>query len=155
MSTRLTRKGVAMVDSRSLQLVMTGAKVQDLAGLYLCTALMGKGYRSITPNTLHFLSALECGINYGSEIARNLGVSRQMVAKTVKDLCLKGYLEQTDGVGKQKQIVFTTQGELLMADARLLLVELDNKLTTEIGSECLAKVLKGLSAIQAVLANTE
>ena len=55
-----------------------------------------------TPTALSLLSTLECGINYDSEITRTLGVSRQMVTKTIKVLCLLKYLEQVDAVGKQK-----------------------------------------------------
>ncbi|WP_040306887.1 HTH domain-containing protein [Agarivorans albus] len=151
MSTRLTRVGVAMVDSHALQLVMATSKIQDLTSNYLSKALSNKGYSSISPATLSFLSALDCGINFGSEIARNLGVSRQMVAKTVKDLSNKGYLEQREGVGKQKQILFTHQGELLMADARLLLAELDQHLANAIGKEHLGDLVNGFSQLEAVL----
>ncbi|MEE1675811.1 HTH domain-containing protein [Agarivorans aestuarii] len=153
MSTRLTQKGVAMVDSHALQLVMTTGKIQDLASNYLSEALTRKGYSAISPATLMFLSALDCGINFGSEIARNLGVSRQMVAKTVKDLSSKGYLEQRDGVGKQKQILFTDQGERLMADARLLLLELDKHLVKAMGREELNSLVKGFSQLEAVLSD--
>jgi len=101
MSTRFTRKGIPMVESRSLQLIQSAQRLNDV------------------------ITLLECGVNYGSEIARNLDVTRQMVAKTVKQLCKLGYLEQIDGAGKQKEIHFTVTGECLISDARQLLSELD------------------------------
>ena len=117
-----------MVESQSLQLIQSASQLNDMMTKYLSQHLIEKGYASITPSLLSFLSILECGVNYGSEIARNLGVTRQMVAKTVKELCRLGYLEQVDGVGKQKEIHFTEAGEYLMSDARLLLSEVDEVL---------------------------
>ncbi|WP_211317027.1 MarR family winged helix-turn-helix transcriptional regulator [Arenicella xantha] len=114
-----------MLESQSLQLIQSAQRLNDLITQYLSQRLVEKGYESLTPSLLAFLSILECGVNYGSEIARNLGVTRQMVSKTVKQLCQLGYLEQIDGVGKQKEIHFTETGEYLMSDARQLLAELD------------------------------
>ena len=125
MSTRFTRKGIPMVESRSLQLIQSAQRLNDVITQYLSKRLVEKGYGSLTPSLLSFLSVLECGVNYGSEIARNLDVTRQMVAKTVKQLCKLGYLEQIDGAGKQKEIHFTVTGECLISDARQLLSELD------------------------------
>ena len=114
-----------MVESQSLQLIQSASRLNDVITQYLSQRLIEQGYAALTPSLLSFLSILECGINYGSEIARNLGVTRQMVAKTVKELCRLGYLEQIDGTGKQKEIHFTETGEHLMSDARLLLSEID------------------------------
>lgn len=125
MSTRFTQKRVPMVESQSLQLIQSAQKLNDVITQYLSQRLVEKGYESLTPSLLSFLSILECGVNYGSEIARNLDVTRQMVAKTVKQLCQLGYLEQIGGTGKQKEIHFTVTGEYLISDARQLLVELD------------------------------
>lgn len=151
MSTRLTKKGIPMADSQSLQLVMSGRNANDITTQYLSNALKNKGYGSITPSILQFLSTLECGVNYGSEIARNIGVSRQMVAKTVKELCSIGYLEQQAGTGKQKQIVFTEIGERLMSDARQLLAELDKKLHKTIGKKKVNDAIECLELIKQLL----
>jgi len=125
MSTRFTHKGIPMVESQSLQLIQSAQRLNDVITQYISQRLVEKGYKSLTPSLLSFLSVLECGVNYGSEIARNLNVTRQMVAKTVKQLCQLGYLEQINGAGKQKEICFTGTGEYLMSDARQLLAELD------------------------------
>ncbi len=99
MSTKLTEIGTPMTDSQSLQLVFTTAQVAEKITSHVACKLNQMGYDNITPSLLNFLSTMECGVNYGSEIARNLGVSRQMVAKTVKELCADGYLVQGDSVG--------------------------------------------------------
>jgi len=137
-----------MVESQSLQLVLKAAKVQEIISLYLSDSLKRKGYHYATPSILTFLSTLECGINYGSEIARDLGVSRQMVAKIVKELCNANYLEQQEGLGKQKQIIFTKTGELLMSDARRLLADVDKVLNQRIGETTLTTMVTQLECVQ-------
>jgi DNA-binding MarR family transcriptional regulator len=132
MSTRFTRRGVALVESQSLQLIQSAQRLNDVITKYLSQRLVEKGYTSLTPSLLYFLGVLECGVNYGSEIARNLEVTRQMVAKTVKQLCQLGYLEQIDGAGKQKEIHFTESGEYLMSEARQLLAEMDKILFRDV-----------------------
>lgn len=151
MSTRLTQKNIPMVESQALQLVLETGQVNDSIAHYLSNGLKNKGYKFASPSALSFLSALECGENYASEISRKLGVSRQMVAKTVKDLCIANYLEQVDGVGKQKKILFTETGELLMSDARKLLADVDNILANELGQDTIATTVKNLKAIQNVI----
>ena len=142
-----------MVESRSLQLTQSASRLNDVVVKYLSQRLIEKGYISLTPSLLSFLSILECGINYGSEIARNLGVTRQMVAKTVKELCHSGYLEQVDGVGKQKEIHFTESGERLMSDARLLLSEVDDFLSKHSGVSELEKIISEINAITESIEN--
>ena len=152
MSTRLTQKGIPMVESQSLQLVLSAAQVHEKISFYLSTSLKKQGYEFASPSILNFLSTLECGVNYGSEIARTLGVSRQMVAKTVKELCNANYLEQREGLGKQKEIVFTNTGELLMSDARQLLADVDKVLNKEIGKIQLKSTATNLKSVQRVMA---
>ena len=125
MSTKFTRKNIPMVDSQSLKLLQSAVKLNDVITKTVSNHLIEKGYTAVTPSLLSFLSILECGVNFGSEIARKLDVSRQMVAKTVKALCNLGYLEQKNGVGKQKEIHFTETGEQLMSDARQMLSDID------------------------------
>lgn len=151
MSTRLTKRGVPMVDSQSLKLVFGTATINEQISYYLSNALVEQGYDAVTPSVLHFLSALECGVNYASEIARDLNVSRQMVAKTVKQLCQVGYLEQLDGVGKQKQIHFTELGEHLMSDSRQLLASLDKVLIKKMGKKSLEESLSDLEKIKSIM----
>ncbi|GLR72211.1 MarR family transcriptional regulator [Agaribacter marinus] len=147
MSTRFTQRGTPLVESQSLQLIQSTSQVNNIITKYISKRLVEKGYTSLTPSLLSFLSILECGVNYGAEIARNLGVTRQMVAKTVKELCKLQYLEQRDGIGKQKEIVFTETGEYLMADARLLLSDIDEVLNQHLGDEGAEKMIAKITAI--------
>lgn len=147
MSTRFTQRGVPLVESQSLQLIQSASRLNDVITRYLSRRLGEKGYASLTPSLLSFLSILECGVNYGSEIARNLGVSRQMVAKTVKELCHLGYLEQKDSIGKQKEIHFTETGEYLMSDARQLLAEVDEVLFKDVDAKTPSAIIRELNTM--------
>ena len=151
MSTRLTDRGTPMVESQALKLALGAGQVNEIVSRHLSSSLLSRGYKHATPSALIFLSRLECGVNYGSEIARNLGVTRQMVAKNVKGLCSAGYLEQVDDVGKQKKIIFTEAGELLMSDARQLLADLDKVLIAQLGDSSIATAIENLDSISTLV----
>ena len=155
MSTWFTKRDIPMLESQSLQLFFGAEEMNEQISLYLSNALKEKGYKSITPCVLNFLCAIKCGTSYGSEIARSLCISRQMVAKKVKELCCVGYLEQVDGKGKQKQILFTELGEQLMSDSRQLLAELDEILCEKIDRATLEETVERLKNIQAVVPNID
>ncbi len=155
MSTTLTTTQLPMIESKTLQLAFAAARTQEVITQYLSTSLTKQGYISATPATLSFLSTLECGENCGSEIARNLGVSRQQVAKTVRQFCQLGYLRQVNSIGKQKEIIFTKSGEQLMFDSRLLLAELDKIISEKLGNATLEATENGLSKIQSVVAQLD
>ena len=148
MSTRFTQRGTPMAESHSLRLVQSATAVQEQITRHVAETLKARGYQDVSPSLLGFLGALDCGTNYGSEIARRLNVSRQMVAKTVKELVRLGYLEQADGPGKQKQILFTGAGEQLMSDVRQLLVEMDALLSQQVGKQTLERAVSLMENIQ-------
>jgi len=149
MSTWFTKSGAPMADSQSLGLVFAAAGVYDRITEYVAQQLEALGYKDVSPSTLNFLSALDCGVNSGSDIARRLKVSRQMVAKTVKELSHLGYLEQVPGKGKQKQIVFTAAGEQLMSEVRAILAQLDELFDEQLGEQALGEAISMLDAISA------
>lgn len=151
MSTWFTKSGTPMADSQSLNLVFSAAGVHDRITEYVAQRLETQGYQDVSPSTLNFLSALDCGVNYGSDIARRLKVSRQMVAKTVKDLSHLGYLDQVPGKGKQKQIVFTAAGEQLMSEVRAILAQLDELFYEQLGEKALGDAIATLDAISTVV----
>jgi DNA-binding MarR family transcriptional regulator len=140
-----------MADSQSLRLLFASAELHDRFTEYVAEYLRREGFDGISPSLLHFLGALDCGINYGAEIARNLHVSRQMVTKTVKELCRAGYLEQAEGPGKQKQILFTEKGERLMSSARSALAELDRLFVAQVGETALGEMAERLETFSGVL----
>ena len=78
-----------------------------------------------------------------------------MVAKTVKQLCRLGYLEQVDGAGKQKEIHFTKTGEYLMSDARRLLAELDEVLSSKTGGRSPQAIIEELNTVSSAVSNRQ
>lgn len=134
-----------MPDSQSLRLVYASADVRDQLTDHLAQHVALLGYDDISAATLDFLGALDCGENIASDIARSLGVSRQMVAKTVRELSDAGYLEQTDGPGKTKPILFTERGEFLMSAVRSALADLDRVLCTCVDLNALCDNLETVS----------
>ncbi len=136
-----------MRDSMTLQLVMTAGALQESISKLLLQELSASGYPAMTSSRLAFLSTLECGVNYASDVARNLGVSRQMVAKTVKELSALGYLEQNPANGKQKTIEFTQQGEDLIAACRDIMAEVDEKITRRRPPQAIKEIADSLNHI--------
>ena len=152
-STKLTRyqkTTLPMVESRTLKLAFAFRRIQKSLENYLSEALVARGYKAASPAILNFLSELECGENHASEIARRLGVSRQMVSKTVTELCQLDLLVlSTDAVyGNQKVITFAPKGEKLMADARQILADLDTSLEASLNSKQLDKLIQSLDRIE-------
>lgn len=144
MSTRLTKHGTPMVESRSLKLAFASRRLHEAILQRVASHLSEMGYDGATPAALDFLGALECEDdgenNRASQIARMMGVSRQWVAKSVAQFCRFGYLEQRPGPGRGKRIVFTARGERLMADARRELAALDTVLAKSIGASALEQL---------------
>jgi DNA-binding MarR family transcriptional regulator len=140
-----------MADSQSLRIAFASASLHDQFVAYVSEYLRLQGFGTISPSILNFLCALDCGINYSAEIARRLKVSRQMVTKTVKELCRVGYLEQIEGVGQQKHILFTEQGERLISTARLALAALDQIFIESFGKSQVEEAALQLEAFKVLL----
>lgn len=117
-----------MKDSALLQIYQQVSGLSLAIARKVATTLQQKGYQTVSPSMLHFLGTLECDSNYAADIARHLNVTRQMVRKTVRELCAAGYLYLEQAEGRKKAIRFTPQGEQLMADARALLASYDKQL---------------------------
>lgn len=152
-STKLTKKIDAkpqMVASKSLKLASMLSSLNDTIVSHVSQELIEQGYQFVTPSLLNFLSILDCGVNYSAEVARRLGVSRQMVSKTVKEMSELGLLELVDdpNLGNQKVIIFTSQGENLISKARQILLEMDNRLEKVLGKQSINDLIANLDKIQ-------
>jgi len=142
-----------MDDSVSLALAHAIAGAERALLAHLASALAARGHHGAGPAVIGFRGQLDCGPNHAAEIARRLGVSRQMVSKTVRELEAKGFLSQTPDPekGNRKVIVFTEAGMLLMSDARAVLAALDAALAAEgMGAE-LSVLEAGLGRLTAAL----
>lgn len=143
MSTKLTRKspnaGYDLVDSHALALTQAAGAFQDKMVGWLLTRLSTDGFETLTAAQLGFLGALDCGPNHASKLARTLGISRQAVHKTVRELERAGWLatRPDEDLGNQRAIVFTNEGERMMAAARNHFLDLDAALVREFGTDSL------------------
>jgi DNA-binding MarR family transcriptional regulator len=159
-STRLTIESdqeaasaaLTMADSRSLDLVFALARAHDVLLDYVAQTLEARGYRGVSPPVLAFLGQLDCGVNIASEVARRLGQSRQMVAKTVRQLSDLGYLEMAPDPerGNQKVITFTASGERLVAEARAILASLDARLDAILGEISLEDLVSAVNRVESL-----
>jgi DNA-binding MarR family transcriptional regulator len=155
-STSLTNNDAAdpsMADSRALDLVLALARAEDALLAHVARELDRRGYPGTSPSSLAFLAQLDCGVNVASEVARRLGHSRQMVAKTAKQLGELGYLETFPDPerGNRKVIAFTATGQRLAIEARAILADLDQRLTAALGPDRLDALLESLEGIDPAL----
>lgn len=140
MSTKFTKKsptGIDLVDSHALALTQAVRGFQGRIVAWLLGELAAEGFTPLSVGQLSFLGALDCGPNHASEIARGLGLSRQAVHKTVRELEEAGWLETgpDERLGNQRIIRFTPEGEAMMASARRLFAMLDERLLLEFGED--------------------
>lgn len=134
MSTKLTRPeggpAYEMAESRSLKLVHLTSTFERRAQKWLVDLLRGRGFSDLRQSQLSFLGALDCGPNSASQIANDLGITRQAVHKTVKELENCGWLQSAaDPIRRNQRIItFTDEGERMMSEARALFKQLDQRL---------------------------
>lgn len=134
MSTKMTTSTASpayeMADSRSLKLVHLVSSFERRVQKWLVDLLHDRGFTGLTQSQLSFLGALDCGPNSASQIANDLGVTRQAVHKTVKELEVFGWLNsEADPIRRNQRIItFTDEGERMMSEARALFEQLDERL---------------------------
>ena len=145
-----------MMQSQSLRLAFASSALGQQLTEYVAQRLARQGFDSVTASMLNFLGSLDCDeVNYGAEIARRLNVSRQMVAKTIRELSDAGYLEQVEGEGRKKQILFTRKGEKLMSAARATLARLDGIFEKRVGTAHIRRLATQLENLGMFLSEQE
>ena len=155
MSTKLPTSphGFTLVSSGSLALTRALADAQSWLVSWLLSELRKDGYPDLTAHHLIFLGELDCGVNHAAELARRMGVTRQAIHKSVRDLAANGWLETQDHpeLGNQRVILFTREGENLMALARKKFAALDQEIDARLGKNGLQNLLRNLD----ILSNPE
>lgn len=150
MSTKLTRSPKAdfpLVESHSLALLQAMRPFQGRIMGWLLGQLAAEGFGQLTAAQLSFMGALECNArNHAADLARNLGISRQAVHKTVAELEAVGFLESKPDpkLKNQRSISFTEEGERLMSCARKQFRELDSLILKEMNAKDLGAVRRFL-----------
>lgn len=111
--------------------------------------LMAKlGHEELTAAHLQFMNYLDCGDTHPSAIARRIGVSRQAVYRSTRELQKLGVLEMlTDPQnGNQKIIHMTEYGNRVALDARKALDDIEMELSKRLGQDDFAALKRLLSA---------
>ncbi|GLQ35662.1 hypothetical protein GCM10007939_19450 [Amylibacter marinus] len=151
MSTKLTRKspnaGYDLVDSHALSLTQATESFRNHMVQWLLSRLHEDGFPDLKASQLTFMGSLDCGVNFAAELARTLQVSRQAIHKTVRELENSGWLatRPDEALGNQRVIVFTDEGERIMACVRGHFLTLDKVLIKEFGEDQIAEFQKLLN----------
>jgi DNA-binding MarR family transcriptional regulator len=110
--------------------------------------LRDQGFDRITEPHLTLLGHLDCGATHAAAVAERMGVTRQAIARTLRELEALGYVGlERDPVRKnQKVIVMTAAGESLALAARAALEETEAVLKERIGPTRLQGLREALRA---------
>ncbi len=81
----------------------------------------------LQPSHLALFAALDCGATHAAAAAERLGISRQAVAKTAREMAALGLLRLEEDVGARNRnlLVMTPSGEALAREGRAVLAELE------------------------------
>jgi DNA-binding MarR family transcriptional regulator len=135
----VTPAGPAPVRPQLGQLLMHGQQ-------WVTTSLLGlmveRGHDRLTAAHLMFLNNLDCGVTHASEVARRMGVSRQAVYRTTRELQGLGILElEVDPQRRTQKIIrMTPEGQRAVTDARQCLDEIEEVLRRRLGDRDLDRL---------------
>lgn len=135
MSTKFTRQATKGPPPPPLTVLLQTAS--EWVSHSLLTILRGRGHTYLTPSHIMLLGNLDCGTTYASAAAARLGISRQAVYRTVRELEEMDILRLENATDRrnQKEIVMTDAGKALANDARAALAEIEATLADRIGAE--------------------
>jgi DNA-binding MarR family transcriptional regulator len=96
-----------------------------------------RGHTELTIPHLIFLANLDCGVTHASLVARRMGVSRQAVFRTVRELQeLDILLLEADPERRNQKIIqMTSRGGKVVTDARACLEAVEAAIRDRIGQQ--------------------
>lgn len=129
-------------------LSMLFARRQEWLTASLLNLLEARTAKRFSNAHLNMFAYLNCGPTYSSDLAKQLGISRQAVYKTIKELSALGIVEQTNAPDRRnvKIITYTPYGESVIGDAIAALQQIETDLAARIGAtdvEALKALLSG------------
>lgn len=133
MSTKFTKSTMRTEPPTPLTVLLQTASQWVMQSLL--AELHRSGYDAISEPHLILFGNLDCGTTHASAIAQRIGVSRQAIYRTVRELQDLGMLcLETDPVrGNQKVVVMTERGMQLATDARAALSRVEDILGQRVG----------------------
>ena len=146
MSTKFTRYPMHLDPPAPMTLLLQTA--QNWLHHSLAARMAGRGHPPLTDAQTALLSNLDCGTTYASAVAERMGISRQAIYRTVREMSEMGLLRlETDPERRnQKIIVMTQKANALVTDARAVLAEIETELADRIGAGDAAALRRALEA---------
>ena len=138
MSTMFTKPAVVTDPPAALPLLLDLANAWVSHGLK--SGLASAGFSDVTDSQLSVFANLDCGATSASEVARRMGLSRQGISRTLRDLEAAELvtLEPSPTNSKQKNIVMSERGMALANAARQSLSQTEAALAKKIGPKKMA-----------------
>lgn len=109
--------------------------------------LQARGWSQVTRPQSMVMSNVVIGVHKPSDIARNLGISRQAVHTTINQMVELGMLElrDDDEDGRAKIVALTPLGDQMREDANRVMGDLQDELRRRIGSRNVENLMKAFS----------
>jgi len=109
--------------------------------------LQARGWSQVTRPQSMVMSNVVIGVHKPSDIARNLGISRQAVHTTINQMVELGMLElrDDDEDGRAKIVALTPLGAQMREDANRVMGDLQAELRRRIGSRNVDNLMKAFS----------
>ena len=113
----------------------------------LQTFLQSRGWDEVTRSQSMIMAKVVIGVHKPSDIARNLGISRQAVHTTINQMIAMGMLELRDDKHDQraKVVVVSEKGRAMGRDADLAMAEMSAELRRRIGSRNVDNLIKAFA----------
>lgn len=110
--------------------------------------LQARGWNQVTRPQSMVMANVVMGVHKPSDIARNLGISRQAVHTTINQMVELGMLELRDDNedGRAKIVALTGRGQDMRQDADRVMTDLQAELRKRIGSRNVDNLIKAFSA---------
>lgn len=108
--------------------------------------LRAKGWPEVTRPQSMLMANLALGLHRPSDIARNLGLSRQAIHATIGQMVGKGVVELLDDPddGRMKLVVLNARGEAMRRDAQAAMTVMVDALSRRIGARKVAQLRDAL-----------
>ena len=110
--------------------------------------LQARGWSEVTRPESMVMTNVVIGVHKPSDIARNLGVSRQSVHATIAQMVGKGILELVDDPadGRAKLVVLSEVGQRMREDANEAMAQMVGVLRRRIGSKAVDHLMAAFAA---------
>jgi len=110
--------------------------------------LQARGWTEVTRPQSMVMTNVVIGVQRPSDIARNLGVSRQSVHATINQMVEKGMLELVDDPedGRSKIVVLSEVGQQMRTDANHAMEGMVEVLRQRIGARNVEALIRAFSA---------